>query len=273
MPAETPDVIYVNEAEALLDTAETEIGTDSRLDGDTLYDPEASERDADDETQEPENDGDTAEEDEDDEQETGEEDTPRTENSADETDKATAKTQQQANAVAGLLSKAGIDYNSLITEYNANGGQLTQASADKLAKAGYPQEVVAAFIDGQSAIYDRYADSVRNYAGGDKAYARLTAWAEKNLSRAEKIEYNAAVESGNQAKAKMAIDAIRSRYENKEGKAPGLLKGVTSRSEPKTKPFTPKEMVQALDDPRYEIDPEYTRKVDRRLMASGNILY
>ena len=169
-----------------------------------------------------------------------------------------------------MLAKKSIVYNDLISEYRQNGGKLTEATAAKLEKAGYPKDVVAAYISGQQAVYDRYADKVKNLVGGEKQYGKLAAWAEKNLSRREKEEYNAAVESGNFARAKFAIEGMKARYTNSEGKPAKLVKGRTISAKKATaKPFVDQdELIKALDDPRYETDRDFTIKVNRRLMQT-----
>lgn len=177
---------------------------------------------------------------------------------------------REANAVAAMLEKHKINYNSLVDEFERN-GRLSPESISRLEKAGYPAEVVKSYITGQQAKYDRYADTVKQTVGGEKAYARLAKWAETNLTRREKLEFNAAVNSGDLTKAKFALKGLKARFENKEGKEVKLVKGaISSKTSKAAKGFsTMEEYQKATDDPRYEKDKAYTRKVDARILATN----
>ena len=173
---------------------------------------------------------------------------------------------RQVDAIAGLLAKKGIDYNGIVAEFQAN-GRLTAETITKLEKAGYPEGVVSSYIKGQQALYDRYADKVKAVVGGEKKYTELWQWAKDNLSKREKQEFNAAVESGDIGKAKFALNGLKARYQNKEGTVAKLVKGAPTRTK-SVKAFTEAELVKALDDPRYEHDIEFTRKVNQKLLAT-----
>lgn len=215
-----------------------------------------------DESEEEEEDVTEEEEEADEDEEETDED--ESEEDPDEDEEAIPK---QVEAIASLLATKGIDYNGIVAEFQ-NNGKLTPETVAKLDKAGYPEAVVASYIKGQQAIYDRYADKVKTIVGGEKKYTELWKWAKDNLSKKEKVEFNSAVESGDLGKAKFALEGLKARYHNKEGNVAKLIKGAPIKSA-KAKAFsTSAEMVKALDDPRYEHDIEYTRKVDQKLLVT-----
>lgn len=187
---------------------------------------------------------------------------------ADDEDKPFAGSSRQADAMGALLAQKGIDYNGLINEFNSNSGRLTAETIAKLEKAGYPEEVVKGYIAGQQAIYDRYQESVKKTVGGEKNYARLINWATNNLSRQEKLAFNSAVESGDISKARFVLKGLQAQYEKQEGRAAKLVKGTASKTSSKLKGFTMDEYFKATDDPRYEKDREYTKKVNERLLLT-----
>ena len=81
--------------------------------------------------------------------------------------------QTRESEIKTELSKAGIDFDALAAEFDRSGA-LSAESLAALEKAGYPKSVVDAYIAGLDALADRYAQQVRDMAGGEEAYARLT---------------------------------------------------------------------------------------------------
>lgn len=176
--------------------------------------------------------------------------------------------QAEADSVAALLSKAGVNYNELVEEYRTL-GQLSPKSLVALEKAGYAKTLVDSFIEGQQARMDIYATRVQNYAGGEKQYAKLMQWAAKNLSAKERERYDKAVDSNDIDEAKFAVAGLKARYERTIGVAPKLVRGHSAK-EVGVKPFRSfEDMARAIDDERYETDPAYTKKVERRMLASN----
>lgn len=177
--------------------------------------------------------------------------------------------QKQADACHKFLASKGIDYNALREEYLED-GKLSKNSLKALADIGIDEELITGYIEGQQSRYEIYAQHVKAIAGGEKEYARLMTWADKNLSEKEKKHFNRAVESNDVDEARLAVKGLVAMRDKARGAKPQLVHGKTAAAPKGIKPFRSlKEQADAQADPRYEFDPEYTRMVDRRIMASN----
>ena len=174
----------------------------------------------------------------------------------------------QGDAAAVLLAKSNISYNALKEEYRTN-GELSEKTLAQLEKAGYTRELVENFIEGQQARYEAsYGVYIRNAVGGDKEYARLIKWAGNNLSSQEINRFNKAVTSNDVDIALVAVENLANRMEKAKGTPPELIEGKPT-AEHHTKGYASlAEMAAAMDDPRYEKDMAYTKRVERRIIAS-----
>lgn len=178
-----------------------------------------------------------------------------------------ASAQTQADAAAAMLAAKGIDYNSLVDEFQ-NGG-LSEKSIKALADAGFSKDVIDSYVSGQQAKYDLYARDVQSLAGGEKGYEKLCRWAMKHLSVEEQREFDRAVESMDMGRAKFAVHALMARKQMATGKSPELVKAKATKHSGGAKPFSNiDDISKALDDKRYGSDPKYTKMVDARLMAT-----
>lgn len=176
--------------------------------------------------------------------------------------------QKQADACYKFLAAKGIDYNALREEYLED-GKLSKDSLKALADIGINEELITGYIEGQQSRYTIYAQHVKALAGGEKEYDKLMAWADKNLSEKEKKHFNKAVESNDVDEARLAVKGLVAMRDKARGARPQLVHGKTAAAPKGIKPFRSlKEQADAQADPRYEFDPEYTRMVDRRIMAS-----
>lgn len=238
-------------------------------DGENYPDDEPEEEiEEDDEDEEETEDGDSDEEEDDDEEDDNEE------TSEDEADKevqgVVESLQKQADACATFLAAKGIDYNALREEYLAD-GKLSKANLKALADAGIDEELINGYIEGQQARFEVYSQHVMAIAGGAEEYDKLCKWAKKHLSEKEIKHFDKAVDSNDVDEARFAVKGLMALREKAQGGSrPKLVHGKTSRPAPSVKGFRSlAEQAKAMDDPRYEVDPEYTRKVDRRILASG----
>lgn len=240
---------------------------------------EAEEEPADDITPDGENYPDTEPEEEDDEgfedetedaddEETEDEEKTEEDEADEEVQSVVEDLQKQADACAKFLGGKGIDYNALREEYLAD-GKLSKDSLKALADIGIDEELITGYIEGQQSRYEIYAQHVKAIAGGEKEYVKIMAWADKNLSEKEKKHFNRAVESNDVDEARLAVKGLVAMRDKARGAKPQLVHGKTAAAPKGIKPFRSlKEQADAQADPRYEFDPEYTRMVDRRIMAS-----
>ena len=169
------------------------------------------------------------------------------------------------------LTVAGLPADKYFGEY-AEKGELSEASYKELADKGIPKELVDAYIAGQKAaaqqqqsLNDTVVNSLIEEAGGEETFGKMAAWANTAYTAQEKADYQAAVDSGSPALARLAVASLKAKYEAAFGTAPDLTEGTSA---PGTTAYRSNaEMVAAMRDPRYQTDPAYRQEVERKVTA------
>lgn len=169
------------------------------------------------------------------------------------------------------ITVAGLPAQKYFDEYAANGA-LSEDSYRELADKGIPREIVDAYIDGRKAVEAHNAglteetvQALMNEVGGEQPFRRMAAWAYQNYSEQDKADYQAAIDSGSPALARLALATLKAKYEAAYGAAPSLVDGTPAPSSPAYR--SKSEMVQAMRDPRYKTDPAYRAEVERKVAA------
>ena len=169
------------------------------------------------------------------------------------------------------------DVTELAAEYERD-GVLSEESYKELADNGFPKEVVDAYIRGvkastqeQTELAQKEVDAILQEAGGLERYEKVMAWASDKLSPEEQEAYNKAVTSSDPTVARLVVQGLMSRYDKEYGSNPSLLSGDGGiAGTPITNAFSNRsDMVQAMSDPRYGKDPDYTREIEGKILRSG----
>ena len=179
----------------------------------------------------------------------------------------TTEEQPSGSEVQQAVEAAGVDFSSLQNEYNEQGGLSDDAYA-KLADAGFPQDLVNSWIQGQEALASDYQSSVHNIVGGAAAYDEMITWASDNLSETETAAYDRAVSSGDLDMVKLAVSGLQSKYQAAEGSDPALIAGQSAPSSGGNYGSWA-EVTTAMRDPRYSRDPAYRQSVADKLGRSN----
>jgi hypothetical protein len=174
----------------------------------------------------------------------------------------------EPNAAEAELAGKGLDLNEFSNEYSTS-GTLSQESYDKLEKAGYPKAVVDQYIAGQQALAAQYESEVVSVAGGSEEFAKVQQWAAENLSDAEKIAYNKAIDSKDINQAKLAVQGITAKYQAQYpsegtqigGRATSIGEGYADLAE----------MKADMANPLYRESSAFREKVAQKI-ARSNIL-
>lgn len=164
------------------------------------------------------------------------------------------------------VETAGLNMDTLASEY-ADKGELDEKSYEALEKAGIPKDYVNQFIEGQKAIADQQATSIKNMVGGADAYTEMSNWAAENMSEEEKTAYNTAVNSKDLETAKLAVVGLKAKFERANGNEPNLLEGKGTVSGEKGYASWA-EVTRAMGDERYSKDPAYQAMVQEKLANS-----
>ena len=173
------------------------------------------------------------------------------------------------------------DMTALAEEFQKD-GKLSEESYKELDENGFSRELVDTYIRGvQSAAAEagelakEHVDAIIAEVGGLEKFEAVMKWADGKLSQEEKDAYNKAATGSDPVVARLVVQGLVSRYEREYGHTPTLMKGgKTSVSAggaaPDTEGFPDRSsMIQAMRDPRYGNDPEYTRSVESRVLRSG----
>ena len=150
----------------------------------------------------------------------------------------------------------------------AEKGELSQDSYDNLAKSGLSKELVDSYIEGQKSISDNQTKDIHNIVGGEAKYNDVVQWATNNLSDAEINAYNNALDTDVNS-AKLSLQGIYSKYQaQNNGNEPNLTQGQTISG--RTDIFnSTAEIVNAINDKRYEVDTAYRKNVEEKLKRSN----
>jgi len=185
-----------------------------------------------------------------------------------ETPEGNQQEAQKDAQVQSILEKAGLNVQDFDKEFRET-GNLSEASYEKLQKAGFDKDTVDAYIEGKRAIANKYISDVQSVVGGSEKYGEIIAWAAKNLSPEEIDAFNDAVDSRDANKAKLAVHGLKAKYVAAEGSEPNLL-GGNSGSSSNIAPYQSWQEVQRdMSDPRYKSgDKAYHKMVEARLAKS-----
>lgn len=185
-------------------------------------------------------------------------------------DKKAAEDKKAADAA----KTAGVDLTPYQSEFTST-GDVSVESRDKIAKGleallgPDARTIVDQYIDGRKTSSANDASLIKDAAGGAEAYTTMVNWAASSLDKDEIAHFNTQVNSGNRAAATFAVEALRSRFEQANGRPPRLFKGTFTPPGNVTAFASAAEMTAAMKDPKYKTDPAYRASVARRLAVSN----
>ena len=120
----------------------------------------------------------------------------------------------------------------------------------------------------QPSIDEKGAAQLRETVGGDNAYNNMINWARENLHESEQEMFNSVMESGNPNSMFFAIQALNSRYSNSTGFEGQMITGKGT-AEKVDAYQSQAEVVRAMSDERYDVDPAYRAQVAQKLERSN----
>lgn len=181
-----------------------------------------------------------------------------------ETDKAETKTDDEVSD-ADADGDSTFDLNSFAEEF-AETGELSDESFEALEANGFPRSMVEEYIEGQRARGEVINNAIFTEAGGKEAYEEMINWAvDGNYSDEEIAAFDKAILTDG-ANRKVALDALKARFVEANGKDPSLVNGgnrVTAQGYESWAQVT-----EAMSDPRYKSDPAYRDEVTNKLAIS-----
>ena len=165
---------------------------------------------------------------------------------------------ERDNEIKNELAKHNIDFDALGEEYQEN-GELSKESIDKLEKAGYPKAMVDAYLDGLQATTEKFVNRIYSMAGGKENYEKIIGFL-KTQPESVIDAYNATITQGNLNQIELALNGIKAQMKTAYGTSnPTLMGGAaTSTADGYT---SMEQMTKDMADPRYQVDPKFTRSV------------
>ena len=154
----------------------------------------------------------------------------------------------------------------------SKGENFNEDTLKELAEAN-PSDLAKMYLDyrynnAPKQLTESDAKQLKESVGGDQAYVEMMQWAGSNLNEQEIGMYDSVMDTGNPAAAYFAMQALSYRYKDSVGVDGNLLQGKASGET--TQGFKSQaEVVNAMQDPRYDRDPAYRQEVMAKLEMSN----
>ena len=167
--------------------------------------------------------------------------------------------------------------NEASAEYYANDNKLSPETIEKFSSMS-SQDLVNAYLElqqGQPAAAQQPQaelsqgdiNSIQNSVGGETEYKNLVTWASENLDQNSITAFDNIVESGNKDAISLALNGLKSQYDNANGYEGRMLTGKAAKTSGDV--FRSQaELLRAMNDPRYDEDPAYRLDVIDKLDRS-----
>ena len=187
-------------------------------------------------------------------------------------------TETYGEAVTEKLKAAGVDPWAISSQFHESGGEVTDEMVGTLTNAGFSEAAVRSYFAGRASesgyssgsaedISDAQISEIKQSVGGDQAYSNVVNWAKTNLDQSQTDAFDEVVNSGSIQAIKLAAAGLKAQYDQANG-VEGRM--VTGKSAPQTKDVfrSQAELVQAMNDRRYDRDPAYRQDVIEKLERS-----
>ena len=168
-----------------------------------------------------------------------------------------------------------VDLINAASEHWSQTGELTDDMKKAFSELS-SEELISAYMEAKGQqqsvdLTDTEINQIKAVAGGDEGYTQLTQWASANLDNSIVEAFDSLVDSGNAKMVQLAVAGLKAEYEKNNGFEGEMLTGRAPQ--PQVDVFRSQaEVVQAMQDPRYDRDPAYRQDVFQKLERS-NINY
>ena len=123
-----------------------------------------------------------------------------------------------------------------------------------------------------ASITDKEVGQLKDVAGGEKAYTDMMGWAKSNLQKGEIDMYDSVMEKGEPTACFFAIQALKYRYDDASGVEGEMLTGKAPSSKGDVYK-SQAQVIEAMNDPRYENDPAFRKEVADKLERSTDLKF
>lgn len=177
--------------------------------------------------------------------------------------------------LGNLFKEKNVDPYSIAEHFYKNNGQITEEMHNQLTGAGISKEAVDAYLTGRakemgfnSDLSQSDIDSIHKSVGGEQQYNSLMSWASQNLSQDSIQSFDNLVNTGDKNSIQLAVNGMLAQYQNDNGYEGRMLTGKPSKTN--TDVFQSQaQLVEAMNDPRYDRDPAYRANIASKLERSN----
>tara|TARA_R100000152_G_C6700309_1_gene129977 strand:+ start:43 stop:843 length:801 start_codon:yes stop_codon:yes gene_type:complete len=189
--------------------------------------------------------------------------------------------QEEANAkeiygdfIGGRFEENGINFQDMNTRWQET-GELTTEDYGELESAGFTRDMVDSYLSGlqfrqtqDTQLATQQIMEIKQEFGGEAEYNNMIEWAGKNLDQGEIDAFNNMIRTPNKDQIRIAIAGLQSAYVANAAREPKLIGGKTARNS-NDKFESTAQVVAAMNDPLYETDPAFRKKVEAKLARSN----
>ena len=178
-----------------------------------------------------------------------------------------------------IFKNSDVDPWSISKHFHENNGVITDDMYKSLEGAGLSRPAIDSYLAGRAIesgytqtqqevdVSDSDISSIKNSVGGDSEYNDIVTWAGQNLDSNSIQAFDDIVSGGNVQAIKLAIQGLKSQYENANGYEGRMLTGKSAKNSSDV--FRSQaELIRAMNDPRYDDDPAYRMDVIEKLDRS-----
>jgi len=154
----------------------------------------------------------------------------------------------------------------------AKGEEFSEDILKELSESN-PTDLAKMYLDYRNSqptnkITEKDATTLMDSIGGEEKYSDMMKWAIDNVPDAEIDMYDSVMESGDRNAAFFAMQALSYKYGDSVGVEGKLVQGKAPTET--TKGFKSQaEVVNAMQDPRYDRDPAYRQEIMAKLENSN----
>lgn len=153
-------------------------------------------------------------------------------------------------------------------------GEFSEETLKELAEAK-PGDLAKMYLEYRNEMQsneprqltEQDVQGLKGVVGGEENYDNMVQWASQNMSEDEVTLYDEVMDSGNPAAAYFAVQALAYKYQDSIGVEGNLIQGKAPSNNQNV--FRSQaELVEAMNDPRYERDSAYRMDVMAKLENS-----
>ena len=162
-----------------------------------------------------------------------------------------------------------IDWLAEATRSINESGELSEELVQQISGMD-PMDVFAAMKDGYQSTPDltqEQVNAVTNSVGGPQAYQALVQWAQENWDPAMVESFDRVMDSGDVNNIMFAVQSLYSNYTDSMGSEGNTLQGKPAQAQSGFR--SQQELIEAMNDPRYDNDPAYRQDVIDKLDRSN----